>query len=155
MRKMGRTCDTLLDLCVSSLRRGHANLLCIVPILTDDLRRGSEIVRITTEYGGNLMFIPKPKEKTLVPHSKHSCFNLFPLVFLSSNFLCFSHLNIVKLQSYPLMGVLPAAVCHAGATSEKLWASPEYILPDQKSCDKQVSSWRHISCHTDKNRYYT
>ena len=32
---------TLLDLCVSSLRRGHANLLCIVPILTDDLRRGS------------------------------------------------------------------------------------------------------------------
>ena len=32
---------TLLDLCVSSLRRGHANLLCIVPILTDDLLRGS------------------------------------------------------------------------------------------------------------------
>ena len=24
---------TLLDVCVSSLRRGHANLLCIVPIL--------------------------------------------------------------------------------------------------------------------------
>ena len=35
---------TLLDLCVSSLRRGHANLLCIVPILSDDLRR--ESVRI-------------------------------------------------------------------------------------------------------------
>ena len=31
--------STLLDLCVSSLRRGHANLLCIVPILTDDPRR--------------------------------------------------------------------------------------------------------------------
>jgi hypothetical protein len=30
-----------LDLCVSSLRRGHANLLCIVPILTDDPRRES------------------------------------------------------------------------------------------------------------------
>ena len=29
---------TLLDLCVSSLRKGHANLLCIVPILTDDPR---------------------------------------------------------------------------------------------------------------------
>ena len=28
-----------LDLCASSLRRGHANLLCIVPILTDDPRR--------------------------------------------------------------------------------------------------------------------
>jgi hypothetical protein len=32
---------TLIDLCVSSLRRGHANLLCIVPILKDDPRRES------------------------------------------------------------------------------------------------------------------
>ena len=31
----------LLDLCGSSLRRGHANILCIVPILTDDPRRES------------------------------------------------------------------------------------------------------------------
>ena len=29
------------------------------------------------------------------------------------------------------------------------------ISPQKNSCDKQVSSWRHISCHTDKNRYYT
>ena len=36
---------TLFDLCVSSLRRGHANLLCIVPILTDDPRRESEDAR--------------------------------------------------------------------------------------------------------------
>jgi len=27
--------------------------------------------------------------------------------------------------------------------------------PKKNCCDKQVSSWRHISCHTDKNRYYT
>ena len=33
---------TPLDLCVSSLRRGHANLFCIVPILTDDPRRESK-----------------------------------------------------------------------------------------------------------------
>ena len=33
--------STLLDLCVSSLRRGHANLLCIVPILTDVPRKES------------------------------------------------------------------------------------------------------------------
>lgn len=32
---------TLLDLCVSSLRRGHANLLCIVPILTDGNPEGN------------------------------------------------------------------------------------------------------------------
>ena len=36
--------DTILDFCVSSLRRGHANLLCIVPILTDDSRRRSVIM---------------------------------------------------------------------------------------------------------------
>ena len=32
---------TLLDLCASSLRRGNANLLCIVPILSDDPREES------------------------------------------------------------------------------------------------------------------
>ena len=32
---------TLLDLRVSSLRRGHANFLCTVPILADDPRRES------------------------------------------------------------------------------------------------------------------
>ena len=32
---------TLLDLCVSSLRRGYANLLCIVPMLTDDRKSPS------------------------------------------------------------------------------------------------------------------
>jgi len=30
-----KKCGPFLDLCVSSLRRGHANLLCIVPILSD------------------------------------------------------------------------------------------------------------------------
>ena len=40
------TCTSLSlrnRLCVSSLLRGHANLLCIVPILTDDPRRESEM----------------------------------------------------------------------------------------------------------------
>jgi len=40
--KTAKKLFTLLDLCVSSLRRGHANLLCIVPILTDDPRRESK-----------------------------------------------------------------------------------------------------------------
>ena len=31
----------------------------------------------------------------------------------------------------------------------------ENTSPVKNRCDKQVSSWRHISCHTDKNRYYT
>jgi hypothetical protein len=38
-RDLGAKCQKkfgpFLDLCVSSLRRGHANLLCIVPILSD------------------------------------------------------------------------------------------------------------------------
>ena len=44
-RKGNKKLFTLLDLCVSSLRRGHANLLCIVPILTDDPRRESDDTR--------------------------------------------------------------------------------------------------------------
>ena len=32
---------TLPDLCVSSLRSGHAIIICIVPILSDDPRRES------------------------------------------------------------------------------------------------------------------
>ena len=46
---------TLLELCVSSLRRGHANLLCIVPILTDDLRRGSKIILLPAKKNVNLI----------------------------------------------------------------------------------------------------
>jgi len=34
-RRLGKKFGPFLDLCVSSLRRGHANLLCIVPILSD------------------------------------------------------------------------------------------------------------------------
>ncbi len=33
--KRQKILEPFLDLCVSSLREGHANLLCIVPILTD------------------------------------------------------------------------------------------------------------------------
>jgi hypothetical protein len=35
VRKFSKKFGPFLDLCVSSLRRGHANLLCIVPILSD------------------------------------------------------------------------------------------------------------------------
>ena len=41
---------TLLDLRVSSLRSGHANLLCIVPILTDDPRRLIVILAIAAAH---------------------------------------------------------------------------------------------------------
>ena len=41
--------EPFLDLCVSSLRRGHANLLCIVPILSDFVRR-HERLNFSTIY---------------------------------------------------------------------------------------------------------
>jgi len=44
--------STLPDLCVSSLRRGHANLLCIIPILTDDPRRESEVSLLNSTRRG-------------------------------------------------------------------------------------------------------
>ena len=51
---------TLLDLCVSSLRRGHANLLCIVPILTDDPRRESKVQGVLqVQRVGNLEAMAK------------------------------------------------------------------------------------------------
>ena len=49
---------TLLDLSVSSLRRGHANLLCIVPILTDDPRRESMPLRVLVMFHGREMPLP-------------------------------------------------------------------------------------------------
>ena len=41
--RRGHDLFTLLDVCVSSSRRGHANLLWIVPILTDGSRSESEM----------------------------------------------------------------------------------------------------------------
>ena len=42
-------------------------------------------------------------------------------------------------------------VQHAGAPEQ----AQSDIPPTKHTCDKQVSSWRHINCHIDKNRYYT
>ena len=48
--------STLPDLCVPSLRRGHVNLLCIVPILTDSPRKESK-------KEGKLSLGPKGKQE--------------------------------------------------------------------------------------------
>ena len=60
---------TLLDLCVSSLRRGHANLLCIVPILTDDPRRESENTEPKSRWttGTQLRKTPSPPKLRRFP----------------------------------------------------------------------------------------
>ncbi len=63
--------DTILDFCVSSLRRGHANLLCIVPILTDDLRRGSTSCMNSWVYIIDIFYFAE-----LVGHQSFYCFFL-------------------------------------------------------------------------------
>ena len=68
---------TLLDLCVSSLRRGHANLLCIVPILSDDPRResfskpsfwvSSRFRECTKKFNDPLTKTPAPVDVRMIP----------------------------------------------------------------------------------------
>ena len=65
---------------MSSLRRGHANLLCIVPILADDLFRGSnrsifphiciEHLKPLFSYG---KILPQNIEKTRSKHQVYMC----------------------------------------------------------------------------------
>jgi hypothetical protein len=56
--KIAKKLFTLLDLCVSSLRRGHANLLCIVPILTDGNPEGNPTCFIYEIYPNQGPFTP-------------------------------------------------------------------------------------------------
>ena len=64
-------------------------------------------------------------------------------------------------QGFAAKLVLPQRACcsQRGAMLVQHMRAPEQAQgstsPKKNKCDKQVSSWRHISCHTDKNRYYT
>ena len=64
---------------MSSLRRGHANLLCIVPILADDLFRGSNLLESPFYLTGTALlkgflwecyFDDKPGKKNTYTHTK-------------------------------------------------------------------------------------
>ena len=70
---------TLLDLCVSSLRRGHANLLCIVPreiheLCVSSLRQGLAIFTVlqglTPSWSRNLRNAQRPSS-CFIDHKKH------------------------------------------------------------------------------------
>ena len=67
----------------------------------------------------------------------------------------------VILVSNRNANLLPQRVCCSCrcAIAVQHSRSPEQARedtsPKKNTCDKQVSSWRHIRCHTDKNRYYT
>ena len=51
---------------MSSLRRGHANLLCIVPILSDD-QKVSELIHIT--FGRSLGFSVKTFQEAILTNA--------------------------------------------------------------------------------------
>ena len=232
---------------MSSLRRGHANLLCIVPILTDDPRRESKgicqllqhVKKIKSRYlhVGKLLlklqftyfahieiFLPLYRlyllstknitaftslRTNLSPFTKgcrerdasmwlHQFLrrslsaNSEDVIWAGALWICmrsgpFSskakpslrvHLtDLIRLNGehthpcaysrvlFPLRIafclMLPRRVSRTwrGAMPRQLasWltASWQTELPKKNWCDKQVSGWRHISCHTDKNRYYT
>jgi hypothetical protein len=97
---------TLLDLCVSSLRRGHANLLCIVPILTDDPRRESEkMMRIqavpqrTIEQKAVVLFNSRSREK-----------NIWLLCWVKGYFVVGLYSSVAERQSCKLkvLGSIPS-----------------------------------------------
>ena len=72
---------TLFDLCVSSLRRGHANLLCIVPILTDDPRRESVslcFMSSLTHFQPRICFANSRRIKTAC-NSEQVCGYMYPI----------------------------------------------------------------------------
>ena len=55
----------------------------------------------------------------------------------------------------PPKGVLPLRVAMPVQHARVSEQPQESTFPLHKKCSKQVSSWRHTSCHADKNRYYT
>ncbi len=86
-------------------------------------------------------------------HSRHC-------VLHSTQYAVFGALHTVCAQKEPHR-IFPRRVCCAWLCAMPVQhvRLPEQARgessPKKNGCDKQVSSWRHISCHTDKNRYYT
>jgi len=81
-----RTSSVCIDLtlCASSLRRGHANLFCIVPSLTHDLRRESKellvlcYVEVTTLSCRSLSSRPRVARSTPARRVEESLFKKLP-----------------------------------------------------------------------------
>ena len=100
---------TLLDLCVSSLRRGHTNLLCIVPILSDDRRSESKkhsnkklvtlldlcVSSLRRGHTNLLCIVPILSDDRRSESKKHSSKKLVALLNLCVSSLRRSHANLL------------------------------------------------------------
>ena len=111
----------------------------------DSARRGASA---SGQYG----CIQPPRNKKLEPLGRH-----LPFTKRSAGFPYFYGRAVAREFVIQLpQGVCCSQLCampvqHVRAPKQ----AQEDISPIKNKCDKQVSSWRHISCHTDKNRYYT
>ena len=105
---MSKKLVTLLDLSVSSLRRGHANLLCMVPILSDDPRWES-----TGQCAKKVL--------TLLPPGITSATIDIPLLAFFRPGLCPNVLHSAAVSSGSSMPHMPpGAKAHLGSTSHLL-----------------------------------
>ena len=87
------------------------------------------------------------------------------LCFCVAHYRVFSKMHLESKTNHllqkQLWHLLPRRVCYTrlsampGQHVQGHEQAQGHTAPIKNSCDKQVSSWRHISCHTDKNRYYT
>jgi len=117
----GKKLFTLLDLCVSSLRRGHANLLCIVPILTDDPRRESKRSSwpLPTKLDPGNIFVQCALPSQVKPkHQRHFC----------KNCTCWGYFGTSYLLG--LLAMIKCSIC-------------------SYQCDNWYSSNRKIACHAN------
>ena len=111
----------------------------------DSARRGASASR---QYG----CIQPPRNKKFEPLERHSPFTSRPAGFPYFYGRAAAHEVVIQLPQ----GVCCSQLCampvqHARAPEQ----AQSGISPTKHTCDKQVSSWRHINCHIDKNRYYT
>ena len=111
-------------ICVSSLRRGHANLLCIVPILV-------YVEQVNDEGAPNLLFIPHfsswPRNHThrdsffskniplmsTVLHFWKFCL-FFPAQFVKTQLIMTSVFDITKVRKKTESGYPLTAICKWG-----------------------------------------
>ena len=66
---------TLLDFCMSSFRRGHANIICVVPMLADDPRRESRVFDCTGVPARSVWALKVGAHATYIMNKyRHACY---------------------------------------------------------------------------------
>ena len=111
----------------------------------DSARRGASA---SGQYG----CIQPSRNKKFEPLGRHLLFTSRSAGFPYFYERAVAHEFVIQLpQGVRCSQLCAMPVQHARAPEQ----AQSGISPTKHTCDKQVSSWRHINCHIDKNRYYT